>query len=335
MTALIVGGAGFIGLSIAEHFLSKGEEVVLFDRNALNGVAAEAFAALPGTYTFVQGDIIQAEPIAEVTVKHQPSRIFYGAAVTSGPERELEAPEMVIQVNLVGLAHTLKAARSVEGVRLINISSGAAYGTGAMGETGWVGPLDEYATREEPFKIYGMTKYGSERLVRRYRELSGMDALSVRLSTIFGPWEIDSGARDTLSAPMQAALLARAGGAATFARRDHLDWTYSRYVAGALDALIEAPRAGITSDIFNITTAKQVSVLDMCAVLKKHFPDFTYRLVEPGEEPSINLWGDKDRHPMKPDRLTFEAGHRLPNDIEATVEDFAGWIKQHGAFWGG
>lgn len=333
MTTLIAGGCGFIGLAVAERYLEAGEEVVLFDRNSLHPVAKSRLDDLPGSYTLIQGDIRQADPIAQAIGDHKVTQVFYGAAVTSGPEREREAPETVIEVNLVGLAHTLKAAWKAGATRLINISSGAAYGTGAFGDTGWDGPLDEYGTREEPFKIYGMTKFGSERLVRRYAELTDLDARSVRLSTIYGPWEIDSGARDTLSAPMQAALLARKGGTAIFDRRDYLDWTYSRHVAGALQALMAAPADDLKSDIFNITSSRQISVMDMCVHLAEAFPGFFFRLAEPGEDSTVNLWGDQDRFAMKPDRLASEAGHRLPDDLAATMADFIAWIRAYGAFW--
>jgi len=333
MTSLIAGGCGFIGLATAEKLLADGESVVLFDRNALHPVARRRFDALPGSYTLVQGDIREPEPIAQAIGDHGVKQVYYGAAVTSGEDREREFPELVIQVNLVGLALTLKAAWKAGVDRVINISSGAAYGTGAFGDTGWSGPLDEYGTREEPFKIYGMTKFGSERLVRRYAEISGLDAVSVRLSTIWGPWEIDSGMRDTLSGPMQTALLARAGKQAILPRRDHLDWTYSRHVAGALQALMAAPRDRLKSDIFNVTSAKQVATLDMCPALQAAYPDFAYKLAEAGETPTVNLWGDSDRFPMKPDRLADEAGHRLPDDLDATMADFTGWLRDHGDFW--
>ncbi len=333
MTVLIAGGCGFIGLATAEHYLGAGEEVVLFDRNDLHPSARRAFDALPGRYTVVLGDIRQAEPIAQAIGDHKVDGVLYGAAVTSGPEREREAPESVIEVNLVGLAQTLKAADKAGVKRLVNISSGAAYGTGAFGATGWEGPLDEYGTREEPFKIYGMTKFGSERLVRRYAELTPLDARSVRLSTIFGPWEIDSGARDTLSAPMQTALLARAGKPALLAREDRLDWTYSRHVAAALRALMQAPADRLKSDIFNVTSARQVSVLRMGGELRQRFPTFECRLAAPGETPTVDLWGDTDRFPMRPDRLADEVGHRLPDDLAATMADFIGWMDAHGDFW--
>lgn len=333
MKVLIAGGCGFIGLATAERYLADGVDVVLFDRNDLHPVARGAFDALPGRCSVVIGDVRKEEPIRRAIADHEVDAVFYGAALTSGPDRERDAPETVIEVNLIGLAQALKAAHGAGVRRLVNISSGAAYGTGALGATGWDGPLDEYGTREEPFKIYGMTKYGSERLVRRYAELTGLDAVSVRLSTIFGAWEIDSGARDTLSAPMQATLLARAGQPAVFAREDSLDWTYSRHVAGALQALMAAPRGGLKSDIFNVTSARPVSVMQMCAALKRRFPDFEYRLAAPGEAPTVDLWGDRDRLPMRPDRLADEAGHRLPDDLDATMADFIGWLDAYGDFW--
>jgi UDP-glucose 4-epimerase len=333
MTSLIAGGCGFIGLATAEHLLAAGEDVVLFDLNELHPVAKRCFDGLPGNYTLVRGDIRELGPITQALGDHRIKHVYYGAAVTSGDDREREFPELTIQVNLVGLAHTLKAAAKSGVERLINISSGAAYGHGAFGKTGWDGPLDEYGTREEPIKVYGMTKWGSERLTRRYADLSGMSAVSVRLSTIWGPWEIDSGMRDTLSAPMQTAKLARAGKAAILPRKDHLDWTYSRHVAAALKALMNAPAENLKSDLFNVTSARQIATLDICPKLAAAYPEFSYKLAGPNDSPTVNLWGDADRFPMSPDRLADEAGHRLPDDLDATMDDFVGWLSAYGDFW--
>ena len=32
-------------------------------------------------------------------------------------------------------------------------------------------------------------------------------------------------------------------------------------------------------------------------------------------------------------RLADEAGHRLPDDLDATMADFIGWLDDHGDFW--
>ena len=70
-----------------------------------------------------------------------------------------------------------------------------------------------------------------------------MDIRSVRLAAVYGPWEVDSGARDTLSPFMQVALVSLSGETAILPRADRQDWVYSRDVATALLALmdVEAP----------------------------------------------------------------------------------------------
>ena len=215
MTILVNGGAGFVGLNIVGEALRRGAAVVAFDRSPVPEAANAILADLPGELTVVTGDITDPDDVARVVSDKAIERIFHGAAVTSGPERELAAPELVIQVNLLGLINVIKAADQAKTVRrIINISSGSAYGIGGYGETGWDGPLDEYGTREEPTSLYAVTKYASERVCRRLAELMALDIRSVRLSAIFGPWERDTGLRDTLSSPMQASLLARRG-------RDH------------------------------------------------------------------------------------------------------------------
>ena len=50
MRAVIVGGAGFVGLNIAEAMLAAGHDVTVFDRAAVPAAATAAFAGLPGRF---------------------------------------------------------------------------------------------------------------------------------------------------------------------------------------------------------------------------------------------------------------------------------------------
>lgn len=332
MTNLVNGGAGFVGLNIVEEALRRGETVIAFDRSPIPEAALAVLAGLPGTLRVVTGDITNPDDVARVVSDNAVQRIFHGAAVTSDAAREKAAPELVIQVNLLGLINVIKAADAAGGVRrIINISSGSAYGDGGFGKTGWSGPLDEHGTREEPTSLYAISKYASERVCRRLAELMDLDIRNVRLSAIFGPWERDTGLRDTLSSPMQASLLAKRGEVAVLARREARDWTYSRDVAKALFALMmaETPR----HDLYNITSATTWSVLDWCEQLAGTFPEFRYRLAEPGETPTVDLFGDRDRIAMAPDRLRDDIGHVLADDLDATYADFAGWLTEAPDFW--
>ena len=161
--------------------------------------------------------------------------------------------------------------------------------------------------------------------------MTDVEVLSVRLSGIYGAWEINSGARDTLSPLMQVALLARDGALAIVNRIDQKDWTYSRHVGDALAALMAT--AAPKHKLFHITSEVEFSVLDFCAFMKTAFKGFDYRLAEAGESANIDLHGDKDRPPMSANRLFEDTGHRLPGDRQTTFADFAQWIRDYPDFW--
>ena len=129
MRALIIGGCGFVGMNIAEALLRRGDHAVLVDVNPLSRAAARAFEQMSGTYSVEQMDVREALPITGVFTNHNIDTIFYGAAMTSGPERERVSPDRVLAVNLQGLVNVISAANKAGGVkRIINISSGSAYG---------------------------------------------------------------------------------------------------------------------------------------------------------------------------------------------------------------
>ncbi|MDP6872837.1 MAG: NAD(P)-dependent oxidoreductase [Alphaproteobacteria bacterium] len=329
MRALIVGGCGFVGLNIAEALLRRGDDAVLFDANPLHPAAATAFEALPGTFTVLLGDVRDPASAAAAFAETAIDAVFYGAAMTSGPARERDAPAQVLQVNLLGLVNVIKAAADAGGVRrIINIGSGSAYGRYRLdGE----GPIIEEQTPSEPESLYGITKHASEAVCRRLAELLGLDIRSVRLAAVYGPWEIDSGARDTLSPLMQAALAALHGEAAVLPRRDRQDWVYSRDVAMALLALLDTPAPG--HDLYHIASATPCGVIDWCAALASRYPEFRYGVAGPEKTANINLHGDRDRRPLSGLRLADDIGHSLPADPETAFLDFLDWMAQHGAFW--
>ena len=162
-------------------------------------------------------------------------------------------------------------------------------------------------------------------------ELLKKRVINVRLSAIFGRWEYDTGVRDTLSAPMQATLLALKGETALIDRKEERDWTYSRDVARALCKL--ANHENINSSLYNISSGKTWSVFDWCTVLKMSYPDFNYRLCEFGEVPNIDLFGARDRIKMSPDRFLCDIGYTLSADLNEIFEDFKIWLTGSNGFW--
>ncbi|WP_193182757.1 NAD-dependent epimerase/dehydratase family protein [Nisaea sediminum] len=326
MAVLILGGAGFVGLNIAETLLKTGETAVVFDRRPIPAAAKRAFAAHPGDCIEVIGDALADGVLLSALKEHKVDRMFCAAAITAGPERDANAPRSILEVNLMAFTAALEAARDAGLARVINVGSTAAYGTTAFGDR----PLSEDLPAW-PHNLYSTTKFASECITRRLAELWEMDLFSVRLSGVFGPWEVDSGLRDTLSPQMQASLIALKGGEATLRYRDMRDWTYSRDIADALVRLINTTERPY--DVFNISCSTAWSTADWCELLAGAYPDFSWRLAEEDEEPTVNLHGDVDRQLLVSDRLKEALRWSPELKPERSFGDFKRWADEYGDYW--
>lgn len=326
MAVLILGGAGFVGLNIAETLLRTGETAVIFDRRPIPAAAKRAFAAHPGACVEVVGDALADGALLSALQEHKVDRMFCAAAVTAGPERDANAPRSILEVNLMAFTAALEAARDAGLARVINVGSTAAYGSTAFGDRLLSEDLPAW-----PHNLYSTTKFASECITRRLAELWGMDLFSVRLSGVFGPWEVDSGLRDTLSPQMQASLIALRGGEATLRYRDMRDWTYSRDIADALVRLINTKKRPY--DVFNISCSTAWSTADWCDMLAGAYPDFSWRLAKEDEEPTVNLHGDSDRQLLVSDRLKEALGWSPDLNPERSFRDFKKWADNFADYW--
>src|ERR1700730_6301344 len=212
MKILIFGGTGFVGLNIAAALLARGHAITLFDRADLPAAAQHDFAGYREALTVVQGDITDRQAVMDVVADGYDA-IVLGAAITSGPAREAADPELVMQVNLLAQLPVLVAARRSGVARIINLSSGRAYGAAGARHA----LLDE-ETACDPESLYAITKFASERVAARLAALWHFDIVSVRLSSVFGRWERATGVRDTLSPQAQISATVRRQGEAVLPR---------------------------------------------------------------------------------------------------------------------
>jgi UDP-glucose 4-epimerase len=327
MTTLIFGGAGFVGLNVAARLLAKGRDVTLFDRRPLSGSAHAHFATLSGRPRIVTGDVRSPDAIAEAFAV-PPSDVVYGAALTPGSAREAADPLAVVEVNLSGFVRALEASRRTGVRRVVNLSSAAAYGALALGSDA----LDESAS-PDPVSLYAVTKFASERVATRLAGLWGGDLRSVRLSAVFGPWEHDSGVRDTLSPPYQVARMALAGGPIILPRPVTRDWIYAVDAADAVISLLEA--ANPRFPVYNFTPAASWTLLDWGRRFRELRPGLVVRLAEAGEESNVDPHSTQDRAPMTNRRLVEDLGFTPRFGLDAAFADFMAWLAANpGAFEG-
>lgn len=236
MSVLISGGTGFVGLNLAEALLARGEEVVIAALDDVPASAQRVFARLPGRLTAVRADVRDVEGFTALLRAHQVDRLFPFAAITSGPDREREMPERVVEVNLLGFMGQMRAARDAGVRRVIAPASASVYGESFYSHAS----LNEVDTPCVPTGVYGVTKYAVERTALRLGDLWGIDVIAARIGAVFGPWERDTGLRDMIGPHWGLARLARDGREAVLpAVIPPFSWVYSRDVAAGLLHLLD------------------------------------------------------------------------------------------------
>ncbi|MBJ3775932.1 NAD-dependent epimerase/dehydratase family protein [Acuticoccus mangrovi] len=323
MRTIIFGGAGFVGLNIAEALLRRGDDVMLVDRTPVPATARAWLGRLDGRLTMRVGDVTDPLDVAGA-MAHGADAVVYGAAITAGPKREAVEPEGIFAVNVSGFVRVLEAARGRGVRRVVNLSSSAAYGAAAFRSSD---PLQESTTIPDPNNLYGISKFGSERIADRLRHLWGMDFVNVRLSAVFGRWERATAVRDTPSPPHQVLNAALAGRPALIPRRDRRDYVYAPDAAKAVVTLCDAPR--LPSALYNVSSGASWSLVDFAAALAERIP-FEYRLCNEGETPTIDLHMEADRAPMSIERLAAETGFRPEFGLHEAVDDLVGWLDGPG-----
>lgn len=321
MTVLISGGTGFVGLNLAEALLAQGEKVVIAALDAAPPAALRRFAMLPGRLAQEIVDVRDRAAVRALLRRHEVERFFPFAAVTSGASRDSDGPEAVFEVNLLGLIAQLRAARDAGVRRVVIPSSSAVYGESFYRQA----VLDEDAPCV-PVGLYGISKYAVERTGLRLGALWGLDVIAARIGALFGPWERDTGLRDTLSPFWQALHLARRGGTAVLpADIAPYRFVYARDAAAALlhlSALRNPQRR-----VFNLCGGIELKtgLAAWCAMLAERSPGFTWHASTDPEAHTVRPSDTRPRGRMDTARLA-EAGWTARFSPQDAFADYRDWI---------
>jgi nucleoside-diphosphate-sugar epimerase len=295
----------------------------LFALDAPPADAMRHFATLPGALVLERGDVLDTEAFTACLRRHAVDRLFPFAAVTSGPDRETDTPETVIQVNLLGFVSQMRAARAAGVRRVVAPSSGAIYGESAYG----AGPLTESKTPPVPISIYGITKYAVERAALRLGALWGLDVVVARIGAVFGPWERDTGLRDSLTPFWQIERLARAGATAVLpAELPPYDWAYSRDIASGLLHLMGL--ADPAERVFSVASGQSWdgALLDWCRTLATFYPNFTWHQSSDAAECTVRLADTRPRATISIDRIA-RTGWRPAFTPQTALADYLAWCR--------
>ncbi|HEX5282531.1 MAG TPA: dTDP-glucose 4,6-dehydratase [Bryocella sp.] len=191
---LVTGGCGFIGSNFVLDWLAN-EDAPVVNLDALTYAGnPENLASVTGDprYTFVHGNICDAELLERMFREHRPQAVVHFAA-ESHVDRSILGPDAFLQTNIDGTFQLLKAARKFydtltgeerESFRFLHVSTDEVYGTLEPED-----PAFSETTPYAPNSPYAASKASSDMLVRAWHHTYKMPTLVTNCSNNYGPFQ--------------------------------------------------------------------------------------------------------------------------------------------------
>ena len=186
MNILVTGAAGFIGASLSQRLLARGETVVGVDNlNDYYDVELKQarLARLTSCekFSFTKLDIKDRDTVKKLFADND-FDIVVNLAAQAGIHYSVENPAAYIDANVVGFGNILEGCRSVKPAHLVYASSSSVYGSNRTL------PFSESHAVDHPVSVYAATKKANELLAHTYAHLFGVPCTGLRFFTVYGPW---------------------------------------------------------------------------------------------------------------------------------------------------
>ncbi|MEQ8403780.1 MAG: dTDP-glucose 4,6-dehydratase [Oceanicaulis sp.] len=327
-TALVTGGAGFIGSALCFELIEAGWTVTVFD--------ALTYAAAPGTAAalkaagvrLIEGDVRDRSAVRAAFDAVRPDAVFHLAAETH-VDRSIDAADDFVTTNVNGTLAVLEALRArrdadqdAPAAPLVHISTDEVFGA--------LGPEDppfNEATAYDPSSPYSASKAASDHLARAWARTYGLDVRVSNCSNNYGPRQFPEKLIPLmiLNALEGRALPVYGDGS------NRRDWLHVDDHARALRRIAEAGAPGRTYCIGGGAERSNLEVVRaICAVLDARRPQTAPhdRLIAFVDDRPGHDW----RYAVDAARAQAELGWAPRRDFEAGLAETVDWYLEAGAW---
>lgn len=247
-SAVVTGGAGFIGSHVVDALLARGTEVTVID-DLSSGKAAR----VDSRADLRRLDIVDQAALDAVIDEVRPAAIFHLAAQASVTVSVAD-PGRDCAVNVQGTLNVVQAAGRHEAPVVFTSTGGALYGDDA--------PIPTSEERiPAPLAPYGASKWAAEAYVKTWSGASGIPHAVCRLGNVYGPRQSPHGEAGVVSIFAYHLHSGKAPKIFGYGKptRDYV------HVADVVAALLSASG---TAGTFNIATGVETDVMTLWTELQ-------------------------------------------------------------------
>jgi UDP-glucose 4-epimerase len=248
-TAIVTGGAGFIGSHVVDALLGEGYEVTVVD-DLSSGMAARVADGAQ----LRELDVADFAALDAVVQEVAPRAIFHLAAQAS-VVASVEDPGRDCEVNVKGTLNVVEAAGKCGASVVFTSTGGALYGDAAPRPTA----EDQIPA---PLSPYGASKWAAEAYVKTWSLSSGIPHAVCRLGNVYGPRQSPHGEAGVVAIFAHHLYTGRVPKLFGHGKptRDYV------YVADVVGALLDAVGK---SGTYNIATGLETDVMTVWSELRK------------------------------------------------------------------
>lgn len=253
LRVLITGITGFAGSHLAEHLVSRGDEV--------HGLAHEQppfrnLAAIQDRVRIHEGDITRLEDVQAALAGSRADAVVHLAGMAV-PTLAAADPLAAVRVNVLGTAAVLSALEEHPRTRLVLASSADVYGAPDRV------PVDEDAP-VRPANVYAATKVAAEALTRELAARHAAPVLILRPANQNGPRQHPGLAASAFAKQIAEAEAGLAEPVVRHGRLDaERDFLDVRDMARAYAAALGVSEGGT----FNVGTGRAVAIAEILDTL--------------------------------------------------------------------
>ena len=315
---LVIGGAGFIGSFVVSELLKHDVAEVLVYDNLARGKLSNLNRQLedPRCNLFVNGGDLREVDLLNDAMQGIDGVVHLAAMWLLHCK---DYPRTAFHVNIEGTFNVLEACVKNNVKRLVYSSSASVYGDA----------VEVPMTEDHPFNnrnFYGATKIAGEAMCRAFYDRYGLSYVGMRYMNVYGPHQDQTAAYTGVIPIMLNKIDANEAPVINGDGSQAYDFIY---VEDTARCNVDALRAEVDDDFYNVGTGIQTSIKDLC--------DLILDITGSDLEVQYNPYSEDDARRLVQNRIgcpkkaTADLGFTYQYDLPQGLQRLIDWRREFGA----